>query len=166
MRHLLFAAALVLASAGGLYAQDPPKGPAPLIMTASAGKDGRPVLLQLIHEAVPVQREVTVNVNGQPQKRTVTEMVYVSKTVSIPLDEGNVRVFDVAGKQLDAKAIKLMGATPVLVSSNGQPVDAFYTRLAREGTLVIVSPRFVGGGAVMPVAPSRPIKLPPPPRQP
>ncbi len=148
--------ALLLALTGRLAAQDSPTGPAPHIMTAQPDKNGRPALIHTVARSVPGKRTIEVNVNGRVEKRIETVyVVVVNKEPFLRLDDASVRVYDVDGKQLDVKSIKLTRATPVLVSADGRPVDPYYTRLARPGTLVIVQSQADGA----------PVIAPPPPRE-
>ncbi len=140
MTRFLFGAALLLALTGRLAAQDPPKGSAPLIMTANVGKDGKPFIIRTTYRSVAREEVYEVNVNGQIEKRKRVVAVTIPVMTSLQLDVAGLRVYDVDGKQLDANSLKLTRATPVLVSADGRPVDPFYTRLARPGTLVLVVP--------------------------
>jgi hypothetical protein len=161
MLRVSVAVTLALTLTAALSAQDQPKGPPPTIMTAQPGKNGVPTIVVPVLEYQPKKVVKEVNVNGRIDKLEEVVYVPVTKHVIIPLDAPGNRVYDVAGKQLDAKALKLTKATPVLVSSNGQPVDPFYTRLAREGTLVVVmSMPGQNTGAVPPPPPPRKSKRP------
>jgi hypothetical protein len=141
------------ATQGGL-----PKGPAPKLMVALVDDQGRPILLKEVVEMVAVQRKVTVQVNNRNEERTVTEHVPVQRTV--PFDLGKARIFDATGKALEPKEAgkRIKGATAVLVSADGKPVDPFYLRLARPETLVVVSPELTRA-----LVPPAALPVPPPP---
>jgi len=121
-----------------------PKGPPPRIVSASIDSEGGFQFVEVTTKYVPQQRTREVNVGGQVQKVTETVTVPVTEMVQRKVDGENVEVYWVDGKKLDPEKVrKLAGKTlPVLVSSDGKPVDPFYLRLAREGTLVlVVSPK-------------------------
>jgi hypothetical protein len=73
-----------------------------------------------------------------------------------------VQVFDHNGKRLAPNDIpRFLKSMPVLVSSDGKPVDPFYLRLLREGSLIVVSPALATSTA-SPIPPAVPIPIPPP----
>jgi hypothetical protein len=117
-----------------------PKGPPPRIVSASIDSEGGFQLLESTTEYVQQQRQRTVVVGGQTQTVTETVMVPVMRMIQRKVDGENVEVCGVDGKKIDPDEVrKLAGKTlPVLVSSDGKPVDPFFLRLAREGTLVLV----------------------------
>jgi hypothetical protein len=91
---------------------------------------------------VPEQRARAVQVGQQVQTVTETVRVPVMVTVNLMLDGKGVEVYGADGKKIDPKDVRKRVAKPVaaLISADGKPVDPFYLRLAREGTLVIVVP--------------------------
>jgi hypothetical protein len=117
-----------------------PKGPPPRIVSASIDSEGGFQFVELTTKYVPQQRTREVNVGGQVQKVTETVTVPVTVMVQRKVDGENVEVYGVNGKKIEPEEVrKRAGKTlPVLVSSDGKPVDPFYLRLAREGTLVLV----------------------------
>jgi len=162
MRGLLaVAAALTLATpllAGEVGEQ--PKGVPPKVMTASVEKDGRVFLLHLIAEVRPLKEKVKILVNGQEQEVERTVYEQVMKQVKVYLDDKGVQVFGTDGKKIPAKEVAkgIKKPTAVLVSSDGKPVDPFYTRIAREGTLIVVAPSLATGA--MPPGPVPPVPMP------
>jgi RNA polymerase sigma factor (sigma-70 family) len=87
---------------------------------------------------------------------------YEPQTVQIPdeqvmlMDLSAVSVYDTAGKLVAArKVIELLkGETPVLVATDGKPVDPFYLNLVKEGTLIFVVPGGISLREPMPVPPA------------
>ncbi len=117
-----------------------PKGPPPRIVSASIDSEGGFQFVEVATKYVPQQRAREVVVGGQVQKVTETVMVPVTQMVQRKVESESVEVYGVDGKKIDPEEVrKLAGKTvPVLVSSDGKPVDPFFLRLAREGTLVLV----------------------------
>ena len=117
-----------------------PKGPPPRIVSASINSEGGFQFLEWTTEYVQQQRTREVVEGGQVRRVTETVMVPVTRMVERKVDGENVEAYGVDGKKIDRDDVrKLAGKTlPVLVSSDGKPVDPFYLRLAREGTLVLV----------------------------
>jgi hypothetical protein len=162
MWRAFLTAALLALPAAALTAQDgPAKGPPPTILVAQVDESGRPFLVHVILETVPVQKKVQVLVNNRVEERTVTVHVAESRTVRFDLDGDKARVFDAAGKRIAPKELRnrLKGPTAVLVSTDGKEVDSFYLRLARPETLVVVSPEL----ARQAVPPGLPVPVPPAP---
>ena len=59
----------------------------------------------------------------------------------IALDDPGITVYGSDGKKIDPKNLpKLTGPAPILVSADGKEVDPFYLGLAKQGTLIVVSP--------------------------
>src|SRR6516165_4623478 len=144
MIRALLAAALLTAPAVAALAGGPPdrpKGPPPRVMTLQVEREGKSYIQQILTEYIPQQREVQVVVNGRIEKRVETVMVPVVRQQRTALDDKDVQVFNGAGKRLaGADLPKFLKSVPVLVSSDGKPVDPFYLRLVREDTLVVVAP--------------------------
>jgi hypothetical protein len=138
-----------------------PKGPPPTIMAVRVDGAGQPFLVVQQPVMVPQQVTVQVKVGDRIENRVETRVVTVMREVRRALDNEKTRFFDAAGKRIDLKdALKrLMKTTAVLVSADGKEVDPFYLRLAREDTVVVVSPELAGAmGGPVPIPP--PIKLP------
>jgi hypothetical protein len=157
---------------------EPPKGPAPRVVTIESEAAGKLTLRDTVQQMVPTTRVVpvtqTVNVKvGQEIKqvqqtvqRQVTVMVPVPRIVNRTLDLEKVPFYGVDGKKIDDKDVKKMLVRPVaaLVSADGKPVDRFYLQLARPGTLVLVLPPAeagMPGEALIPPGPP-PVILPAP----
>src|SRR5262245_30584073 len=119
MLRVWSALAVALASAlPGWAGGDEPKGPAPLVRTVQPGKDGKPLLVQTVYYPETPKVPQTVIVNGRQEMVERLVMVQVTKNIMYHLDGPNIKVYDVDGKQLDVKTLKLTKATPVLVSAD------------------------------------------------
>ena len=113
--------------------------------------------------AVPVymkqKRTRQVNVSGRlvptVEEFVVTRTRMVQRTRRLP----KARYFDTAGKEIEAsRAARLLSRpTVVLVSADGKPLDPYYLRTIKEGTLVVVGPAFS-----QPVVPGGPGPVPVP----
>jgi hypothetical protein len=130
-----------------------PKGPPPKVMVVRVDGAGQPSLVVTQTVMVPQQVTVQVKVGDRIENRVQTSLVPVTREIRKTLDGEKVRFFDAAGKRIDLKDVlkRLTKATPVLISADGKEVDPFYLRLAREETVVIVSPELAGpamGGPV------------------
>ncbi|MBI1914488.1 MAG: hypothetical protein HYS12_07080 [Planctomycetes bacterium] len=93
---------------------------------------------------VPVQEKVAV---------TAYRLEYRTREVDKP------RAFDARGKEIDAKRLAdlLKKETTVLLSADGKPVDPFYLRTMKDGTLTLAMPIAVRPA---PVPPAREIPKP------
>src|SRR5262249_52626074 len=137
---------------------DSPKGPPPTVKIATVDENGRLLLTMTITEFQQVFKEIVVRVGEREEKRKVAEIVPVTVQKMIMLDGKDVEVYGTDGKRLDPKRLpKTRGPVPILVSSDGKQVDPFYLRLAREGTLIVVTPS-LNQGIGIPV----PVPVPPP----
>jgi hypothetical protein len=136
-----------------------PKGLPPTIMAVRVDGAGQPFLVVMKPMIVPRQETVQVKVGNEIQNRVQMRLVMQMIEMRKPLDSEKVRFFDAAGKRIDFKeALKrLTKMTAVFVSADGKEVDPFYLRLAREDTVVVVSPELAGPDLGGPVA------IPPPP---
>ncbi len=130
-------------------------------MVAQVDEKGRPFLLNVTVEMVPVVQRINVQVNNRTEVREVTKHVPVQVSRRFDLDRGQARLFDATGKALDPKdaAKRLKGPTAVLVSADGKAVDPLYLRLARPETLVVVSSELAR--ALVPPAPPAAVLVPP-----
>jgi hypothetical protein len=117
-----------------------PKGPPPQVILLSQRSNGAPVVHLTVLRQVPVTRIVTVQEGNKLVQRPETSMATVSETVALPVDNKDLQVFGIDGKKIDPKDVRslIKGPTPALLSADGKPVDPFYLRLAKEGTLVFV----------------------------
>jgi len=121
----------------------PPQGPPPAYAIASM-KDGKLQLQQTV--LVPIARTETrqrvVNVGGRQQTLPYQVTVMSHQTQQRTSQVDRARFFDTAGKEIDAtRAGKLLNREQVvLVSSDGKPLDPFYLKTVREGTLIVVRP--------------------------
>ncbi|HKB40998.1 MAG TPA: hypothetical protein VKD72_31515 [Gemmataceae bacterium] len=156
--------AVVLAPAPADEKINLPSGPPPQIVLAVL-KDGKCEVTYPAMVMVPVTREEVrtrvVNVDGKqvPVQEKVAVTSYQSRHVTTTLDRP--RAFDRSGKEVDAKRLAELLKKPavVLLSSDGKPVDPFYMRTIKEGTLTLVAAVGAKPAALPPV--DRP---PPPPR--
>lgn len=75
-------------------------------------------------------------------------------TTTRDVQADHARMWDLDGKQIPATSLGtlLTKETPAVISADGKPVDAFFLRLARPGSLVVAVPMLVPS-AVSPVAP-------------
>jgi uncharacterized membrane protein len=121
----------------------PPQGPPPTWGTAVM-KDGVLEITQGV--AVPVMRKERrtrpVTVSGRVvnvvEEVVVTHHRLVQRIMKLP----KVRYYDTAGKEIAAaRAAKLLSRpTVVLMSADGKPLDPYYLRTVKEGTLIVVRP--------------------------
>jgi len=159
MSPMLLSLTLALAPAPADEKITPPSGPPPQFVLA-VFKDGKceisyPVMVPVTHEETRT-RLVTVDGKQVPvqEKVNVTtwKMQHATTTVERP------RGFDARGKEVDAKRLAdlLKKPTVVLLSGDGKPVDPFYLRTMKEGTLTIVIPVKPIGGAPRPPASDTP----------
>jgi hypothetical protein len=144
----------------------PPKGMPPSWATAVM-KDGTLEITQgvLVPETRKEIRTRQVTVGGKtvPVQEEVNVLTYrmVLQTTRIM----KARYYDTAGKEIDAgRAARLLSRpTVVLMSADGKPLDPYYLRTVKEGTLIVVRP--MNGGPFVPgvVVPATPTPPPPPP---
>jgi len=140
MTSALLAALLVV-----LPSQEGPRVPdaaPPLVAVASFGTrdDGRPYL-EIVATAYTLDQR---KANAEEKKREKGD-AKVLKAVQVVrrylLEEGAMTVYDTDGKKVALKdlADRLAKPSVVLISADGKEVDPFHLRVARPGTLVIVS---------------------------
>jgi uncharacterized protein (TIGR03000 family) len=138
-----------------------PRGLAPSVAAAAASAGKFRLIIRDEHAS-------TFPTTAMQKKgdRLVPTTIYVRQTnqnlttQEVPLE--HARVFGTDGQPVPADqfAARLTGETPVLMSTDGQPPDPLYLRLARPGTLVVVPPVTPGYMMAPTVAP------PPPPARP
>lgn len=119
-------------------AGDVPKGPPPRVMATQVDKDGRAYLTAFTTEFRKEKRTYVEVVNGRQENREKIVTIPIAREVQVYLDDAGVEVFGTDGKRVDAKHVKFRAPIGVFVSADGRPVDPFYLRLARPGTLVVV----------------------------
>jgi len=146
--------------------QGQPKGPPPRVMVTDVDATGQPFLRHVTQEVVPEERQVEVVVNGKAEVRKYVVHVPVLREVRVALDRAGVEVVGTDGKRIDPTDLPklLRQPTPVLVSADGKKVDPFYLKIAREGTLIVVSAQLAAPPPVffpMPLQPVPPAKAPP-----
>jgi hypothetical protein len=73
-------------------------------------------------------------------QKTWTVLVPVQRQVVQKIDGEKVEIYGIDGKKISPEEVRKLArkTVPALLSADGKPVDPFYLRLAREGTLVIV----------------------------
>jgi hypothetical protein len=155
MIHTLLAAALwtSLAAAQPAVAKDgPPRTPPPVVMIAGATSEGVAYIEKMEIQFVPETRTEQVKVGNRIENVVTVVTVPVQQVKRFILDGKDVQVYGSDGKKISLKDVPrlLKKATPVLVSADGKKVDPFYLRLAREGTLVVVSPALVAAAIAAP----------------
>lgn len=138
MNATLFVSLLALA-APAPAANELPKSPPPRVGVISIQGNDRPVIMLTQFGMVQRKEKRTVIVEGKQQTQEFTVPVAVPFMLQ-PVDGKELQVFGLDGKKIDAKELArtIRGPTPVLVSADGQPVDPFYLKMAKEGTLVLV----------------------------
>jgi hypothetical protein len=153
---------LALTLSAPLPVREAPQGPPPRILVVEIENDGQPVIITPVTEMRAVPVTVNVVVGGQVQQRTETRSVVVESRVKVSLTDRPTEVFGLDGKRLTAEEIKkrITRSGPILVSSDGKPVDPFYLRLAREGSVVVVSPKLAAPGTQDVPQRIKPEKLP------
>jgi hypothetical protein len=99
---------------------------------------------QLVHRVtviryVPVQKTVTVNVNGKLEARTVTENVAEQRTEEHAIDLKKATVRTAGGKKLDLDAVKKRLEKPqvVVLSADGKAVHEAYLKVLNREALVV-----------------------------
>ncbi|MBI1918671.1 MAG: sigma-70 family RNA polymerase sigma factor [Planctomycetes bacterium] len=112
-----------------------PAGPQPLILPAR-WDEGKVV----IRMPVTATRYREVAVPGKERDRIVYTPETVQTEQRMMIDSREVRAFGTDGKEIDAKKLARLLAkeTPVLVSADGKPIDPFYLRIVKEGTLLVL----------------------------
>jgi hypothetical protein len=111
-----------------------------LVAAAEFKNDDRPGLDVVITERVPQTQPYRARVGDRDELRERAVLVPVMRMWRLTLDD-NLRVFTHDGKRVQPREIPRLFATktPILLSVDGKEIDAFYLRLLREGTLVVVS---------------------------
>jgi hypothetical protein len=103
-------------------------------------KDGKLVAKLTLIKYQAVTRQVSVNNNGVPAVKTVTEAVPVSETAYHVLDAAAGEWFTPAGAKLDPKRLGdvLRKGAVLAVSRDGKPLDAEVVKKNREVVAVLV----------------------------
>jgi hypothetical protein len=104
---------------------------------------------------VPVQKTITVNVNGQLQTQTITEVVPQTIQREQVMDAKNFDIYDQDGKLVDESIWKkaLAPGGVVLLAGDGKMPHPAYVKTVKPGTLIFVGklPRPMGVPPVVPV---------------
>jgi RNA polymerase sigma factor (sigma-70 family) len=101
--------------------------------------------------------------NGPVVATTSYELKAVEQSRSVPVKQ--IQAFDSDNKRVSTEDLTrlLRKETPVLLASDGQPVDPFQLQLIKPGTLILVAP----GERVAPASATAPaVSVPPPPSTP
>jgi hypothetical protein len=135
-------AAVMLAPAPKVEPPRLPNGPPPTFAVVRMNKEGQLVQRVIVQVAVPVEKQIEVNVMGRVEIRKVTTYVRESRQEERTLLIKGLQAFDSAGKKVDeAKLPQLLrNDTLVLLASDGQMVDPFYLQIIKEGTLILMLP--------------------------
>jgi uncharacterized protein (TIGR03067 family) len=90
------------------------------------------LIARLIDESLTITMPATIRVVGS------SETMHTIATTDYNLKE--IQAFDTRGKRIEAKSLRILlkENTDVLVSADGRPVDPFYLRLVKEGTVVLL----------------------------
>jgi hypothetical protein len=151
MYSLLYPLVLTTLGAGAPVeeALKPPQGIQPLVTVARLTNDDKIQFHQIILVPRTEAVERTVIENGVPKTVKAMRTVFTSVTITRSIAGKDVQGYDTSGKKLDRDAVRkrLKKDTPVLISSDGKPVDPFYLKLTRPGTLVLVAPTAAYGAA-------------------
>lgn len=128
-----------------------PKGQAPHFLVISV-KDSNLVAKVTVYKTVPVTKQVVVNVNGKQETRTYTEYetVVMERLHQYPLKTTTATYAD--GRKIDDKTLVKLLAKPTLVvlSGNGQTIDAAYLKLFKKDTIVLVTKPTASTGSTTP----------------
>src|SRR6516164_5700995 len=127
MTPLLFAAVLTAAYPPAPPVEVKPTGTPPTFSVAKI--DGERLILTSTRIVIKYeQRTETVQVGNMMVQRTVTVPVPVQVATETTHALKDVRAFDTANKPIEAAKLaeRLKGATPVVISGDGQPIgEAF-----------------------------------------
>jgi len=124
---------------------DKPSGPPPTFRTVEAQREGPPVILFYRLEHRGVWRELELHIGGFQTTLTIkfTEALQVPyHVVGYVVDGEKFQVYRANGKRADPKDIKGMfkGLTPVLMSTDGKPVDPYYLQVVKDDAIILVGP--------------------------
>jgi hypothetical protein len=160
---LLTAAALNAPGPGADENPAPPKGPQPTARVASLDEEGnvRVRITEAGERPVTTVKRTVVGGAVREVETTVMTPFFSEIVKKVPVKD--VKAFDTRGKALDEKALAeaLKKETIVLVSADGNPVDPFYLKIVKEGTVVLVLPQDAKEKTPGPLLPPLPT-LPPP----
>jgi hypothetical protein len=123
-----------------------PGGPAPYWVCASIAKDGKIIV------GIPVitYKTVTTKIKKDGEEKEAYYYEPVAKENVKSFEPGDVKGFDVQGKPMDSKDLAklLEKKTLVLCSTDSRKVDAFYLRIIKDGTVVLVISKPLWDGPV------------------
>ncbi len=135
---LLVTTALLLVQGGQARAEEKlslPKSSTPTPVVASMDKDGRVVLRMQVPE---YRSNSAIKVDpGANDAGGAYEMVWREQTYRLDIKE--VKVYDTAGKEIDAKAVRhLLSKETLALYTYGEKVDSLHLRTVKDGTLIFV----------------------------
>jgi hypothetical protein len=155
----ILATCALLAPVPDTPARSEVRGPSPTLVQARVDKEkGQLLIVRSEVVMVPETRTETVVLpNGRTENRTVTRFVTVPRQVEQTYELKLVQATDAGGKELDAATLtkRLRTPTVVLLSADGQPVDAGYRKALNKDTVVLRVPSWGPNG--------KPAAMPPPP---
>jgi hypothetical protein len=158
---LLIAVAPESASLGTEWDALPAKGPvpeSPFPTRACMDEKGR-VVFRPRFTTVSEQRVKTRTYNSETGTETREQCYYVFKPIEtleeLAVEPKHVQFFDTEGKPVEAAAAaqRLAKEATVLVSGDGEKVNAFYLKAVQPGTLVCVLPFDILTARTVPAAP-------------
>jgi hypothetical protein len=141
MRYALLVAVFAAASALPGAEDDLPRTSPPKIVVVRPSPNGVPVVDYPVIQYAPATRVEQVRVGDTVQERKVEYECANTTGIVLELDGKNFDVFGVDGKKIEPGEVRRMIKCPIpaLVSTDTfNPLDPFFLKLAREGTLVLV----------------------------
>lgn len=166
MNSVLLGVALVLAAPVPVPEKVvAPKGPPPSYAIAVM-KDGKLSLTQTVNvpQVRTETRTRTVLQQGKPVAVTYPVQVVVMQMSMRTTQIDKPRAYDTAGKEIDAGRLAelLKHETAVLVSGDGKPLDPFYLRTVKDGTLILAAGSGPVGTPFLPAPAVKPMPGQPP----
>lgn len=147
-RSLLLVAVVLVAGMNAANAQDkptlqPPKGPAPHYGIASLDKRGNVLVQQTVQVPVNETRTRVIVVDGKKVEQNYVVTKFVTQVQTSLLTPDRITVSKASGTTVLAEDFEDVfgNPVPVLLTTNGQPLDPFYVKLLKPTTLIIVRKR-------------------------
>ena len=135
----LFLAGVALTNADGKVTA--PRGPQPKQVLARMDSGAALQIRTFVPEVKAVQQKVKTTVDGKVREVTITRQEIVVREITQKLDIKKVQAIRADGKKVSSKDLGrlLKKETPILLSTNGKPIDRFYLLLVKKDTLVLVT---------------------------
>jgi hypothetical protein len=116
--------------------------PPPRVVWIAPARDGKFTLVDTVTVYAQVQKQKTVQEGVVARAVTWTEIEARPVMEQRILEIESVNFYGLDGKKIESKEVRkrLTRDMPALMSCDGKPVDRFYLKMAREGTLVLVIP--------------------------